>query len=589
MRLGLLTPVSALSILLLIPVSQSRAQTQQRDNRPRTASISGRVTVDGKPAANASVMVAEVDPRSRGEWPHAYYSESQQRAFIKVRTDGDGRYRVTGLTEGDYLIRALSKAYVRSKNSPDFNIFRSVTLDDSESRDNVDIALVRGGVITGRVIDADGGPFIGGYMRLLPLDENGKPKEGFDFDNGWMMYTDDRGVYRIYGLPAGRFILSTGGEEPYSGANRVYPRTFYPDTTDQNQAKIVEVKEGAEVAEIDIRLGVGKNTYYAAGRVLDAETGQPLPLVSVVCTEAPDKEEWGERSHREVATDDEGRFRFTGLSSGRYDLFLSNRIGIYARPSVSMGGDEHYSEKTRVEVSDSDVSGLEVKAIRGSTISGVVVLEDAGDRAIKAKLHQVHLIIHVISKPESGSGGIASGRASAKIASDGSFHLSGAQPGMASFHFMGSQETTFSIKRIERDGAEIKSAFEIRRGEQITGVRIVVVHANGTIRGQVEVAGGKLPEGWQLQIWAAPIRPTADDERYPAFRSGYGHAVADEKGRFVIEKLAAGEYELKLNAMVRVGQYDWNSAPGTSEIKQRITVSSVAETPVKLTFDPARR
>src|SRR5262249_16295988 len=164
MKLDLPNLITASSMLLLIAISQSSAratvQAPQRDNRPRTASISGRVTVDGKPAANASVMVAEVDPQSHDEWPGALDCDSKERAFIKVRTNVAGRYRVTGLTEGAYLVRALSKAYVRSKNSSDFEIFKSVTLDDSESREDVDIELVRGGVITGRVVDADGGAII---------------------------------------------------------------------------------------------------------------------------------------------------------------------------------------------------------------------------------------------------------------------------------------------------------------------------------------------------------------------------------------------------------------------------------------------
>src|SRR5262249_25165180 len=154
-----------------------------RDNRPRTASIGGHVTVGGAPAANALVMVMEVDPQSRGG---AFGDESQQRVFVTVRADGAGRYRVTGLTEGAYQICAISKAYVRSKNSSDLEIFRSVTLDEGESRDDVDIAIVRGGVITGRVIDSEGGPLIQGRLRLLLVDENSKQKREISFGN-WSM------------------------------------------------------------------------------------------------------------------------------------------------------------------------------------------------------------------------------------------------------------------------------------------------------------------------------------------------------------------------------------------------------------------
>ena len=584
MKLRPLNFISALSISLLITAAQSNAQAPQRDHRPRTASIGGRVTVGGAPAANALVMVMEVDPPSGGS---LLGGESRQRAFIKVRTDGDGRYRVGGLAEGDYMIYALSKAYVSSRKSPRSEVFRSVTLDEGESRDDVDIALVRGGVITGRVVDDEDRPLIATYLRLLPVDEKGEPNGRFDFNDDVMMRTDDRGVYRIYGLPAGRYIISAGGEWSYSHSKRKYPETFHPDATDQKQAKIIEIKEGAEVVDINIRLVAGKNTYEVTGRVVDAETGQPLPQAAVICWEAPDKEKGGRRSGRDGVTDSEGVFRVGELPSGRYELSMWNNWRTYDPASASTAANEYYSEKTVFEISDSDVSGLEVKAIRGSTISGAVVLEGANDPAVKAELQQMGVGVYV--SPFRGSDSQIWGDINSKIGGDGGFRLTGAPPGMMRFHLSGVQAEAFSIKRIERGGAEIRSAIEIRRGEQISGVRIVVAHADGTIRGHVEVAGGKPPEGWEFRILADPIRATADNESKPAFDSGGRGAMADGKGRFVIERLAPGEYELTLFPMVRVSQNEWNGAPGASAVKRRVTVSNGAETTVIFTLDPARR
>src|SRR5215813_11554408 len=356
--------LSALSILFLVAASQSRAQTPQRDNRPRTASIGGRITVGGAPAANALVTVEEVEPQSREA---AVGDGSLQRAFIKVRTDSDGRYRVTGLVEGAYMIRALSKAYIWSKSSSEFDTFRSVTLDEGETRDNVNIALVRGGVITGRVIDAEGRPMIETYLKLQPVDENGRPKGRFEILFDFMMHTDDRGVFRIYGVPEGRYILSAG-EWAYNRAKRKYPETFHPDATDRNRAKVIEMKEGAEVTGVDIRLGVEINTYEAMGRVVDAETGRPLSHVPVVCSAAPDKENGARGFGRTVITDDEGRFKVNELPSGAYELFVRNESEMYGPTSVSMLNSEYYSEKIRFVLGDSDVNGLEVKAIRGSTV-----------------------------------------------------------------------------------------------------------------------------------------------------------------------------------------------------------------------------
>src|SRR5215475_4272024 len=120
MRPGPLNLFSISSTLLLFVFSQSvswaGAQTPQRDNRPRTASIGGRVTVGGAPAGNALVTVAESRPQA---WD--YGVESPQGVRFEVRTDSDGRYRVTGLAAGSYVVRALSKAYILSKSQFGFD------------------------------------------------------------------------------------------------------------------------------------------------------------------------------------------------------------------------------------------------------------------------------------------------------------------------------------------------------------------------------------------------------------------------------------------------------------------------------------
>jgi hypothetical protein len=592
MRLSLFNLLSRVSTTILIVVClfgwQVNAQTSPRtnqvaDNRPRTASIGGRVTVGGKPAANAMVLVMEVDPRSRGDWYGGSDGGPQKRAFIKVRTDGDGRYQVTGLPEGFYMVRALSKAYVRAKNPSDFDIFSYLKLDEGESRNDVDIALVRGGVITGRVTDAEGAPLIYAYMDLAPVDENGKAKEHIRPGSDRMWSTDDRGMYRLYGLPAGRYHLCANSPRSARRGKGRPPRTCYPDAMDQNQAKAIEVKEGDEVTGIDIRLGEAKSGYEVTGRVIDADTKQPLPQMLLLCLEAPDKENGRNRSSENVITDEEGRFTIKGLSSGRYDLGLWNR---------AMGNKDYYTDKTEFEVQGADVTGLVVKAIRGSTISGVVIVEGVNDAAVKAKLQQVELGLYVKRQAErSETDWMYWDRENigAKIATDGSFLLTGASPGMASFYVWGAQENAFSIKRIERNGAEVRSDFEIKRGEQVSGVRVVLVYASGTIRGQVEIGGGRLPEGWSLTIEATSTVSIEDKNGFPAFQRNPYFASADDKGRFVIERMVAGEYSLKLTPRIRVGQNEWKTPPGMDNIEQRVTVNNGAETQVKFTLDPARK
>jgi hypothetical protein len=117
-----------------------------------------------------------------------------------------------------------------------------------------------------------------------------------------------------------------------------------------------------------------------------------------------------------------------------------------------------------------------------------------------------------------------------------------------------------------------------------------MVQANGTISGQVEFAGGESPEGWKLRIWAAPIEMTTRNEGIPAFDSNNGRfAEANEKGRFVIEGLVPGEYELRLSAMAGVGRAASRGVEGMKEINQRVNVKGGVETTVKLTLDLSRK
>jgi hypothetical protein len=71
-----------------------------------------------------------------------------------------------------------------------------------------------------------------------------------------MLTTDDRGVYRIFGLPKSRYLLSAGG---YSkGEVGYFQKTYHPNVTDQSQAKVVEVGEGEEITGVNINVAETK-------------------------------------------------------------------------------------------------------------------------------------------------------------------------------------------------------------------------------------------------------------------------------------------------------------------------------------------
>src|SRR5262249_19911238 len=93
--------------------------------------------------------------------------------------------------------------------------------------------------------------------------------------------TNDRGEYRLFGVPPGRYYLSANPTSrlsglnplPPSAANNKYPRTYHPSTTDISAAGEIEIRPGAEIDGVDIRL-TPHTTYRIRGRVIDSATGQ---------------------------------------------------------------------------------------------------------------------------------------------------------------------------------------------------------------------------------------------------------------------------------------------------------------------------
>src|SRR5262249_49656454 len=149
----------------------------------------------------------------------------------------------------------------------------------------IDFALVRGSVITGRLTSADGRPIIGARVLASPADES-VSRNTLYYQAGM---TDDRGVYRIYGLPAGRYRVSADGSElgpngeSWRNSGKRFGRTYHPNVTDETRATVVEVKEGSEATGIDINLGEKRAMYEVTGRVIDVETGRPLSGEMVHC------------------------------------------------------------------------------------------------------------------------------------------------------------------------------------------------------------------------------------------------------------------------------------------------------------------
>src|SRR5262249_42056103 len=164
----------------------------------QTGVISRRVvTEDGGGVAGVSVTLNPV--------------ASSQRA-VRVGqlernvTDEDGNFKFTGLQPRIYSVDVFEwKGYVRQPLTVAERQLRSYC----RVGDNVTITLIRGGVITGRVTTATSEPMIG--VQVTPMMVRGAEGVPVRGGGGRQRVTDDRGVYRLYGLQPGTYVVVARG------------------------------------------------------------------------------------------------------------------------------------------------------------------------------------------------------------------------------------------------------------------------------------------------------------------------------------------------------------------------------------------
>jgi hypothetical protein len=259
-----------------------------------------------------------------------------------------------------------------------------------------------------------------------------------------------------------------------------------------------------------------------------------------------------------------GEFRIEGLAPGRYAAFLG-----------SEEESDLYSDPAPFEVTNEDVKGIEIKVRRGSSISGIAVVEGANDTDAIASLSSLQLFATGVRS----EGLVAPRFMPTRIAADGSFRVTGLRPGKITLRLTGmpNERKGFSILRVERDGRDQRDGIDVEAGEQVTNVRLVLAYGTSVIRGLVKIEGGELPDNLMMRVHA--LRP--GEKTYPV-----SPVVVDARRRFVLEGLSAGEYDVEILVFpADRGDPDPKIAP----VKQRVTVPASGTVEITLTVNLAAR
>ena len=232
-----------------VPSTRPQGSTATDQHRSlRTPDTSRAHTVAGRVTTASGIPIR-----------HAFVTllNKTTRDSVTVTSDDGGLYSAGGLADGNYRVTAKKSGFVSLAygQAGAFDEEKPVVLSGATTRRGVDFKLPKAGTITGSVTDDRGEPVadvavgvqrfdqVAGRRRLVPA----LPP----------VTTDDRGTFRLTGVPPGSFLVSAvaGGvfRESSGTPAYAYAPTYHPSTAAPEDAGLVVMKEGSAVG-LDVRL-----------------------------------------------------------------------------------------------------------------------------------------------------------------------------------------------------------------------------------------------------------------------------------------------------------------------------------------------
>lgn len=511
--------------LLILPILFALICVSVRAQEVTTGTINGRVVNErGEAMPGANVMLRQVGTFTQGR---------------ATTSDAEGNFRFNGLEPALYIVSGYSPAY----------IFQTAEGDTSAAYyrigDSVRVELVRGGVITGTVTNAAGDPVVGVSVRVVRVrDAKGRVLPGTQF-GGSERVTDDRGIYRIYGLGAGSYLAIAGG-----GSNRSFQFNpfesdvpVYSPSSVRDNATEYTVRSGEETtADIRYRSDPG---HTISGSVKVAGTnGASIMVIASDGMFVPMPNAFQQPGAR--------GFAINGLGDGEYTLYAQGMFSASASPVTIP--DLSMSEPKRITIKGADVSGIELVTKPLGAISGVVVLESskAPECQGKRKPEFSEMLVE-LQRNEKDSESIAPPMRmfSTNMAPNqkGAFALRNVMPARYRFSLRfyarywylqsistGAPATTVAKTAALKNDAAAANWTPIKSGEQLSNLTITLAEGAASIRGKIPVAeGATIPSG--LSVYLVPAeREKADDVlRY------FVTQVASD-GAFTLNNLPPGRY-----------------------------------------------
>jgi len=525
----------------------SRSTLRERPS----GSIEGSVTDDGgRPIVDARISVSGLNV---------------DRNLKFESTDDEGRFHISNLSDGAYRVSVGAPSYVQS----DINEIGPEGFTKLyHPGDVANFSLAKGGVITGTVTNQAGEPIVGLNVNVVRV---GQAETDLDTVFGLARPTDDRGVYRIYGLRAGKYVVYTGGE--VGGFNRSSPfekdaPTYYPSST-RDTATILTVQAGQELADINIRYR-GEPGFTISGTVTGSVGKMAILSLAASGSNSP--------VSATFSPEQDGRhsFSFTGIPNGDYKL-------------VGVGGDNSAHPDSigslTVSVKNNDVTGVVVTLAPLGSVAGHVSLTETADAQCKTTDRPGLDRVVVALQPEKKQ--IVSPFLSKddQTAPDqhGDFRMDGLLVGNYRLRALLPTDDWYiqSVSRAanksqttgqpEKTSPTSPESLSIKSGENTPGLAINLSTRAGSLSGQITTASSQNAQA--ISNLRLVLVPTEKERADDTLR--YSEVPINSDGAFSFRNLAPGRYFL----LSRVASEPENPArPLVWDSKERAKLLHDAET-----------